>query len=298
MKVKFTLLTALVAFAMSTFAQQIPNAGFENWTTPTAPDSWSTFASVFGASVSGLASKDTVVKFSGNASVKVKTDSIQAGPQGNILLGGLVSLGTINYSPSSNPPISFSGVPFAFKPDTLFFAFRYAPVSTDTAAIQIILSKNGAPILAGGVGLPGTANNWVNIFIPLTADLAQLPTPDSLVIQFLSSQDNGVQGSTLNVDAIRLGYVSLPTFVEDINNNVQINVFPNPTTDFVNINISEALPNASVMVYNMEGRVMTHEFIGGNSHTLQTASWPAGIYQYAIISNSKAVAKGQLSVAK
>lgn len=297
MKVKFTLLTVLVAFAMSTFAQQIPNAGFENWATPFAPDSWSTFEEVFGAPL-GLVSKDTVDKVQGNASVKIKTDSIPAGPQGNILLSGLLSLGTINYSPSSQPPFSFSGVPFAFKPDTMFFSFKYVPAGADTCALQVILSTGGTVTLAGGIDLPATGGNWVNLFIPLTADLAQIPTPDSLVLQFFSSTGNGVQGSTLNVDAIRFGYVSIPTVVEDINNNVQINVFPNPSTDFVNINISEALPNASVMVYNMEGRVMTHEFIGGNSHTLQTASWPAGIYQYAIISNSKAVAKGQLSVAK
>ena len=91
MKKIFTSILA-VAFGAAAFAQQIPNSGFETWTSPNNPDNWATWESAIGAPL-GLATKDTSSKVEGAASIKIKTDSIQAGPSKR-LIPGFVYFGT------------------------------------------------------------------------------------------------------------------------------------------------------------------------------------------------------------
>jgi hypothetical protein len=79
------------------FAQQLNNAGFENWTTAgngtSTADNWSSWEKAIGAPL-GLATKDTADKKEGLASVKIKTDSIQAGPSKR-LIPGFVHYGSV-----------------------------------------------------------------------------------------------------------------------------------------------------------------------------------------------------------
>jgi hypothetical protein len=75
-------------------------------------------------------------------------------------------------------------------------------------------------------------------------------------------------------------------------------VFPNPSNNVVNIEMSEAVSNATVMVYDMNGRVMTHEFMTGNAHQLSVNNWATGLYTYVVLSGDKAVSKGRLSVSQ
>lgn len=292
MKTKFTLLASLVVFFFGVNAQQLSNPGFETWTDPKNPDGWVTFASLVGQPI-GLVTKDTADKVQGSASVKIKTDSIQAGPQGKILLPEVVSLGTGQYAP---PAINFNPVFFPFRPDTLFFAYKYV-ATADTAFLSIVAKNGATSLINGGLPLP-VAAQWNLIFIPITGNYANASSPDSMLLQFTSSIGNGKAGSTLNVDAIRFGYVNLPSFIEDIRNDIKVSVFPNPSNNVVNIEMSEAVSNATVMVYDMNGRVMTHEFMTGNAHQLSVNNWASGLYTYVVLSGDKAVSKGRLSVSQ
>src|SRR5687768_9309859 len=96
MKTNFTLLV-LLTVSLFTYGQQLPNAGFETWTSPLNPDGWATWESATATPL-GLATKDTVDKIEGTASLKLKTDSVQAGPQ-KLLIAGMASLGTAAYMP-------------------------------------------------------------------------------------------------------------------------------------------------------------------------------------------------------
>lgn len=204
MRTKFTLLSAFIVAFFAVNAQQLNNAGFETWTNPSNPDNWTTWESLTGAPL-GLVKKDTASKVEGTASIQIKTDSVQAGPTKR-LIPGFALYGSAIYSPP-NPP-QFIEAAFAFKPDTLWFAYKYTPAGNDTAALQISVSgPTGTPI-GGLLPLTSTQGQWALIYVPLTANLAGIPTVDSLSLLFSSSKGSGVQGSVLNVDAIRFGYVS------------------------------------------------------------------------------------------
>jgi hypothetical protein len=199
MKTKFTLFAALLIAAVAN-AQQLNNAGFENWTNGN-PDSWATWESTIGAPL-GLVKKDTASKVEGTASIQIKTDSVQAGPTKR-LIAGFAFYGTVIYAP---PSITFVDAAFAYKPDTLFFSYKYTPAGNDTAVLELSVSgPTGAPF-GGGLPLVSTQGNWVNVYVPLASYLANIPTVDSLSLLFTSSNGGGVQGSVLNVDGIRLGY--------------------------------------------------------------------------------------------
>jgi hypothetical protein len=178
----------------------------------------------------------------------------------------------------------------------LFFAYKYV-ATADTAFLSIVAKNGATSLINGGLPLP-VAAQWNLIFIPITGNYANASSPDSMLLQFTSSIGNGKAGSTLNVDAIRFGYVNLPSFIEDIRNDIKVSVFPNPSNNVVNIEMSEAVSNATVMVYDMNGRVMTHEFMTGNAHQLSVNNWATGLYTYVVLSGDKAVSKGRLSVSQ
>lgn len=204
MKTKITLLTALVAAFFALNAQQVPNGSFETWTTTTAPDGWTTLDAIIPPiAPSGLSMKDTADKVDGAVSVKLTSTFIALA---NDTIPGILSLGTGFFNGASP---QFYGAPFTYRPDTLFFSYKYTPVGNDTAFLSIAAHKLGGTwVLGGGLQLTGTAGQWYNVFIPLTSNYSDTTgTIDTLEIQFMSSGNQPRAGSILNVDAVSLGYV-------------------------------------------------------------------------------------------
>lgn len=278
MKTKFTLLVALAATFSTLFAQQIPNAGFETWSAPTAPDNWTSVDKLFGAPL-GFCVKDTVSKVEGLASVKIKSDSIAQVPQAGVV-PGILSLGSATYVPGGQP--TFYGIPFAFRPDTLFFAYKYAPAAGDTAGLEIVLTQAGNTLLGGGIALTGTAGNWASVYIPMTSNYTAAGTPDTLYLQFFSSYNQGVKGSVLNIDRVRFGYVSQPSGVKSMENSIAVTLYPNPAYDNLTIASTESLTGFTFEAVNMEGKVVLTEVLKGQQSTISINSLSTGNYIYQV----------------
>ncbi len=295
MKTKFTLLALLITAFFAASAQQLPNAGFETWTSPNNPDGWATWESSIGAPL-GLATKDTAVKVLGTASIKIKTDSIQAGPTKR-LIAGLVSAGSIIYAP---PVMSFFGVPFTYRPDTLVFLYKYTPVSTDSAYVEIEVSGTTATLLEGGIQLPGTAGQWYEISIPTTAQISA-GTVDSIRVAFSSSTPgtSGFQGSVLNVDGVRFGYVSLPNAIQNIADRLEVSIYPNPASDVITISTTENTQDYTVTVADVTGKIVAAQNLQGNNTTIGVSEFANGTYIYRIADKAGIIVKqDRFTVAK
>ncbi len=300
MKTKFTLLAVLVAAFLSGSAQQaVPNGGFETWSSVSAPTGWTSYEDIIPPIAgTGLSVKDSVDKYSGTASVKLTNKYVALASD---TIGGTLALGSGSFD-GAQPHIP--GVPFTSSPDTIQFAYKYAPVGNDTAGFQLALHKlgggNNVYKIAFGAQLNATNNQWGLITVPLKQYYQDTTgTGDTLKLAFFSSYNEVAPsrvGSTMHVDAVRFGYKTTPTFIENINNNLNVRVFPNPATDLVNIQTSEPVINASVVVYDMTGRVITHEFGGANNFELVTSNWESGIYSYSILSGGVVVNKGRIVV--
>jgi len=216
MKTKFTLLAVLIAAYFTGFGQQVPNGSFETWTNAWTPTGWigteDLISSLLGPpSASTWTFEDQATFTDGAASLKLVTDTL-AGFSGTLgVVPGLISLGTGSLSQTGVP--SFVGVPFAYRPDSLVFDFQYALAnadSLDTAAVFLSLTKATNVVLQAGFALT-TEANWTHVAIPLASFYALGTTPDTVQIQFFSSNSNVSRiGSTLLVDNVRFGYVNSP----------------------------------------------------------------------------------------
>ena len=202
MKKIFTILCAVGLIATAK-AQQPTNGGLNTWTSVANPDGWATFGSGLGfPQAYPLAVRDTADKIEGTSSAKLTTTDLSSLGAG--VVAGYLRYGTITLVGST--PVS-GKLPFAFRPDTLFFAYKYTPTTADTAYWQIELTKNGADLIAGGNTLAPSAT-WQSIYIVLTSLYANASTPDSIALEFSSSLNVPVAGSVLKIDAVRFGYVA------------------------------------------------------------------------------------------
>lgn len=297
MKIKSLLLLIWVTAFYGSNAQQVPNAGFETWTNPKNPDGWFTYSSVSPAI--DLSSKDMTDKVEGTASAKIQTVLLN-------FIGStvyeLLSSGTADYS-FSGSEIHYTYFPvfFPFRPDTLFFRYKYSSPGIDTASAYIKLSSGNTTLIEKAIPLY-KSSEWTLASILLTPLYLNSETPDSLLIQFKSSMATGkyygTPGSVLNLDAIRFGYVFLPASAEELRNDIKVGIFPNPSSQIVNIRISEPVANAGIKIYDISGREILHEPILSEKQQIQVGKWQNGMYSYVITSKNKTILKGRFVVHK
>lgn len=298
MKTKFTFLALLTIAFFSAQAQVIPNAGFETWTSPLNPDGWATYSSAFGFNI-GLCAKDSVDRVVGQNSVKVYADSIPGQPSYGVI-GGVVATGTATAG-AQGP--QFKGIPFAFRPDTLFFAYKY--VSTgDTAGINISMTKNGASVFINNytaVGVPlDTTSQWALVYIPMSDVYANAAiTPDTLLLIFSSANRKVTKGSTLHVDQVFFSQSAVqPNGINDVANNVEVSIYPNPVSSELNVK-AENMNGAQIVITDLNGKIVRIRPLTADVTTVDLSEVASGTYIYRIADkNGRFVKQDRFNIAK
>jgi hypothetical protein len=80
------------------------------------------------------------------------------------------------------------------------------------------------------------------------------------------------------------GNASMPFTLEEAEESDAVQVFPNPTSDKVNITFLVKPQSASIVLYDMYGRVaLSQAEISPDNATLNLKTLPAGMYTYKII---------------
>lgn len=147
MKKVFTLFTA-VAVGLSSMAQaQLQNAGLENWNA-NVPASWGTIDGIltqFAGGNPGLVTKETLAAniAQGNASMKVKTDSITIALLGQtVLIPGVAVYGTLGFNLAAQTA-NVTGQTYIDRPDSFQFQYKYIPGAggADTGLVALRLTK-------------------------------------------------------------------------------------------------------------------------------------------------------------
>lgn len=189
--------------ASALFAQQIPNAGFETWTSVGFPSyqnptGWgnlngSTFLGGIGALTCEKGSGGDV--HSGSSSMKLTSKSILG-------LGdapGITVTGTINTQSQEFE----GGFVYTQRPDYLAGWYKYSPQPGDNAEIRVVFWKRNAGVreeIGEGVILPNTAvGTFTRFLVPITYTSAN--APDSARINLISTNTDNIQiGSALIID--------------------------------------------------------------------------------------------------
>ena len=72
--------------------------------------------------------------------------------------------------------------------------------------------------------------------------------------------------------------MDIPVYIgiDELNNNISVDIFPNPAKDIVNITSSENIEN--VKIFSAFGHLITEQIVGDNMVKINTSDFSPGMY--------------------
>lgn len=265
---------------------QLPNNDFEVWEEVSyeEPDGWLS-ANMYSVDPTQPSVTKTTDCQNGNYAVKITNVEIFGGGYMGFLTNGNVG--------DDGP---FGGMPVFNNPDKIKFYYKYIPNGPDTAIFftQLFKWDNSLNISVSvetkQIKLPPTPNYT---FYEVSFDYNLTPSADTMNISFASGNllepGNYIgKGSSLYVDNITVTYKS--SSVEDYLFGSAINVYPNPCSDKLRIDIRDLfLGNVCVTITDQTGKtVLTKNFqvdVGGQTEEIDISGLNAGNYVVSILSS-------------
>jgi hypothetical protein len=253
---KVVLICVLILGVISAFAQTpVPNFGFESWNLHNGrlvPDSWL---------VRDTTASRTTDKYAGNYAVRIQ----------NILLPSDTSKGTlVSLQPDSSEGMN-PAFPIFVRHTTLNGYYKYTPVNGDSAQIMLFIYKYGFinppsyNLLGGSWASKGASNTYVPfVLYILYFDSTLMLTPDSACIAFSAYKQinftTGTELYPLGNSVLFVDNVSFDGFISGINNipNLvkEVNVYPNPASSTLNIDMNLGESDYYVNLYDLNGRLI------------------------------------------
>jgi len=270
---KFTIIfTVLIAMTIKANAQ-IPNSGFENWTTLGSyedPTGWQTTNAVSTGSFYAVTkSTDHYPITVGTYSVKIENNTVLPD-----ISGGWLATAPFNGEP--RPTFPLSG-----HPSSLTGYYKFAPQNGDTMAIGIVLFNAGIKVSTGVFYSTASASNWTSFNIPYP----DYTTADSGFILIQSFYPGGKssfpQGnSVLYID--NLNFDNLITSVSELHSeNTAFSLFPNPASDIVTLKIVNTDNTYMTLnIYNVIGTLVKSETL--NNRQINIRDLSNGVYMVSI----------------
>jgi hypothetical protein len=288
---KFTFILIMLFVGAINAKSQIPNNGFEDWNTTGSylePQGYLTPNSYATTSFYPITrSSDHYPVAIGNYSIRIENKPSLL-PNGDAL--GLVLQNTHN-TLLSGPGPSF---PIIGHPTSLTGYYKYAPLNGDTMLIQIQLFQNGFEVSYGVFSTITSASNWTSFNIPLPS----YTSADSGSILLASYNAEGPPpdyfphgNSVLYIDNLNFDNL-IGSVPEQSSKNISFNLYPNPATDVVNLNIDN-IDNAelTLTIYNVIGKLIRSEIVPQNQRQINVSDLNSGIYLVTL--ESKGLIKNQ-----
>jgi len=261
MKTKALILAALIGLTIQTYAQTIPNAGFENWTTSVwgydNPDNWETSNAQLACSE---IKKDSNF-YQGNFAAQILTIACAGWAQ-----------------------IQF---PITTHPLNLNCYVRTSLIGTDTVLIRIELLKNGNIVDNGLWTNTTNIDSFALITIPITQNASII---DSALVYMQSGNNSGTE---LIADNLYFDFISS---IEEKKNNSSCTLYPNPVNDKLTIFIESINSNYIIInIFNTQGKEIyseiTNEYSGVYIQELDVSKFSKGLYTVQAIIGDKIITK-------
>lgn len=276
MKTKFTLSLISLALLVSVKLQaQVPNGGFENWTSGN-PVNW------YVSNIPTLATP--VTQYSpGHTGICAKGQPVFSATL-NDTVAPFIYSGNIG-----------SGFPITQAYATLEFYYQCNLTAGDLfSAVVVIYDASNAPIGGGNEDIPVNASAWTHKSISIGYFSGNTPAAAAISFTLLPGSSSGATqpslSSTFLVDDVTLtGVVGVK---ENSSENYFAYTFPNPAKDFVTIIVDKAMVNAEINVYDLFGNAV-RSFLAENAgtthfeHKFSVADLSAGIYPVRMTSGKK-----------
>lgn len=273
---KFTIiLIVLIAMTINTNAQ-IPNSGFENWTTVGIyedPTEWATTNSYStGSFYATTKSTDHYPATVGHYSVRIENNTALLPNYSGL---GIIETGVIG---SLNPVFPITG-----HPTSLTGYYKYAPQNGDTMRIKIRLALNGTEVSSGELTSIASVSNWTSFNIPLQS--YTLADSALIVISAYYAPNSSYiphGNSVLYIDNLNFDNL-ITSLSEQTSGNTAFSLYPNPASDIVTLNINN--PNntdLTINIYTKIGTLVKSETLKQNQLQINIGDLSNGIYVVAI----------------
>jgi len=222
-KIGFTVLFASLAVFLQA---QIPNAGFENWTSAGSyevPDQWGNMNAVTSAT-----SVYTTIKgspgASGNHYIKLTTKDV-----GGVITPGMIVSGQLNTETWQ----ALSGFPFNQRVENLVGKYQFMGYNDDVATIAAWLTRwnplnhRRDTIANLWKTTTGMIHVWTGFSIPFSYQSTEVP--DTAIVFISSSGHSPKKNSFIWLDD--LGFDGMATGISAVETQGDIRVYPSPASN-------------------------------------------------------------------
>ena len=283
---KTILSIAAVAFTSASLFAQIPNNGFENWTSMGSysnPDGWDQLNNLTASASIYTCTKGTP-GFVGTGYLKLVSKTVGTNVAPGIAVSGLINISAMKPK---------SGFPYTGQPQKLTGSWQYMASGADAGFISIILTKWNSTsmkrdtIAKANQVLSGMVMAWTTFNINLTYKSSALP--DSAIIVLSASGATPVANSYLYVD--NLSFAGSVAGINNIDNYVSnINTYPNPTSDNINVELyAQKVSTIKLQLIDITGKLIKEinagEVQGNYKHTIITTGISKGLYFLKVTAN-------------
>lgn len=305
-----SFLTIACLLALNVIAQDVPNGGFENWSTYTGsgttgsftyelPDSWKTTDSVSNANgpFQQSAIRETVNVRSGAAALHLKTWPLNIPLPLNAPVPGVASNGSINTTTLS----IIGGTPDTVRHRKLTGYYRYNKAGSDTASIIVGLYKYDTgtgtrkTVAAGTLNIGESTSGTA--YVPFDIDLTYIEgfNPDSMLMYIATGPlaiNSGTVGTELWIDDLAfVGTVGIDELASPLKN---LRVYPQPASRDLNFSFNLDRPlQLEARLLDINGKLVLTRSIEDKRGQLDVAALPAGNYLLHITDE-----RGQIVAAK
>ena len=249
---KKLLTTILMAFAISTTIAQIPNGGFETWTSGGSyvnPANWDQLNVMTAPMSVYTATKGTP----GNPGASyLKLTSKNVSTMG--VMPGVAVCGVLNHSTFQ----ATSGFAYTQRPQSITGNWQYMAYNNDSGFVSVYLTKwNTAMNMRDTVAMVvQNLSGMVMAWTPFSIDLMYMngSTPDSAIIILSSSGPTPSANSYLYVDNLAFSG-NVAGIKENQSEVAAINLFPNPAGNELKISFANSKSSSgSIEIFDILGK--------------------------------------------
>lgn len=273
------------------FGQVFPNSSFESWSNQglyETPEPWNTpdsITSQFGI-ITVSKSPDA---YYGNYSARLETKELL----GVYPIPGLLTLAEFSINAEEFSYEIMGGLALKENVSKLTGMYKYEGADGDSASIIIYNFKrdstNEIDTIGFGIGSLPDASEWTLFTVNMENLNNHIPDTFNVVILSSSGPDFKT-GSILYVDSLA---IEINTGIINLENNqIKVNVYPNPTTEFIQFETKGFEKGRQISIYNTVGSLITSiDFSNGNTK-FSVENFPPGHYSYQITNNKSIINSG------
>jgi hypothetical protein len=262
---------------------QIPNNGFENWTTVGTYENpsgvWFTTNSYSSTAFHAVSkSSDHYPADVGSYSVKIANNtSLLPGPAGLGLL-------QTNTALAGGKPM----FPITGHPTSLCGYYKFNQQNNDTMRIAIALYKNGSVVSSAVYDIKNSVSNWTSFNIPLSS----YTTADSgfiLMASYTAEPPPCVPHGNSELYIDNLSFDVLITGIkETVKDEIIYNCYPIPANDILNIEMNRLSNNTGIEIFNLQGQLMLKQRLQNKKESIDISMLPKAMY-YVRIKNETSI---------